>query len=258
MSPMPPLSLLLLLAAAASSVAAPACDISAPFDAKPDNKTDNTAAIQAALSDPSCAIVLIPVGGTFLARSLYVGNMSHRALLLPPGAELGIWPDPATYGSNSAFLNAPQPLQNFSLGGGGTIRGFGPVWWAHCARDPMYCFRPNTVAIENVASLLPILLSLIPRIGILTSAGPTFSWSKSGPLPTSANARVMAARQTQTAATSAASTSLYVTWLCITVTTVSPLQAKVRQGKRQVMSASQTSSAPAAPTAVWCTIRTAL
>lgn len=115
------------------------CDVSAPpFNAKNDNETDSTVAIQAALTNVNCTVVLIPSGGAFLAKSLYISSeMSNRVLNISKGAELGIWRDPMSYGSHNAFLNAPSPLSNFTLGGGGTIRGGGVLWWALCRKDPM-------------------------------------------------------------------------------------------------------------------------
>lgn len=130
------------------------CDVSAPpYSAKPDNHTDNTVSLQAALSDRRCTVVLVPPKGIFLARALSLEAMSHRTLKIEPNAVLGIYGNPATYGSTNAFLFAATTLLNVTLGGGGSIQGFGPAWWAYCKVLPEYCFRPKSVSLTDVDGL---------------------------------------------------------------------------------------------------------
>ncbi len=129
-------------AAAAANIPAPSpgdCSIVA-YGAHCDGKTDDSAYIQKALDDANCVIVTVPSPLECVSRALNLSLMSGRSLVIEPGAALVLWPDPQTWSLtkyNNMFLSANDGdgswtgplLSDFSLSGGGTIRGGGHAWW---------------------------------------------------------------------------------------------------------------------------------
>ena len=105
-----------------------------------DNRTEDTAALQAVLDDVTCSPVILPAPGAFLSRALNLSAMSGRSLLIADGAQLVVWRDPKTYSTthaNNMFLSANSgdgswagPLvTGLTIAGGGTIIGGGAAWW---------------------------------------------------------------------------------------------------------------------------------
>lgn len=168
---MPLLMLIVLAGAAAMGGGGPApasCDVSsAPYRAACDNKTEDTASLQAALDAPACTVVLVPRGCVALTRSLNLTRMSGRALRLE-GA-LRVWPDPATYGAPTGGYNNPilagslthawngPLLRDFTLSGGGAVFGGGERWW------PLgkTVNRPRTLWLPNASNVVIANLTLV-------------------------------------------------------------------------------------------------
>ncbi|MGH8024358.1 MAG: glycosyl hydrolase family 28 protein, partial [Limisphaerales bacterium] len=110
----------------------------APFDARGDNATINTGAIQAAINAAAGGgttngliggTVEIPASGAYLCGPLNYSNNVN--LQVDAGAILrmlpyGSWPGGIT--NPSSFLNASH-LTNIELSGSGAIDGQGAAWW---------------------------------------------------------------------------------------------------------------------------------
>jgi hypothetical protein len=60
--------------------------------------------VQKAISDPTCALVVLPAPGAYLSRPLDVGSCSNRVLVLQQGAQLVLWRDPDTYSPNKSLM----------------------------------------------------------------------------------------------------------------------------------------------------------
>jgi hypothetical protein len=116
----------------------PSCNV-LDWGAVGDNRTEDTAAVQAAVSN--CSTVIFPPGA-FLLRPIYIGGNNGLTIVVTAGAILVAWGDPdtwnATTGSVRPLLWAdeyqngkPAPLINFTLTGGGSIDGQGWRWWPY-------------------------------------------------------------------------------------------------------------------------------
>ena len=150
-------ALALLLAPVSS---APCSIASPPYSAACDNRTEDTAAIQRALDDLSCATVIVPASCAAYTRSLSLAAMSHRTLLIEGSLE--VWRDPATYGAPHGGYNNPvlagsssgiwtgPLLEGFTLTGGGTVRGGGAAWW----KLGQTVNRPRTIWVPNASNLV--------------------------------------------------------------------------------------------------------
>jgi polygalacturonase len=144
----------LFLCGAILGYAQPLCDVRLPpFSARGDNITDDTASLQAALSHPLCATVLLS-SGLFLSRALDLVNASNKALVIAPDALLVAWRARATWGSTSALLfqsSNASALANFSLSGGGGIFGSGRHWWPPANQSDKHTwFRPHSLLLPLV------------------------------------------------------------------------------------------------------------
>ena len=169
-TPLCSLLLLVLLLAPLRSAPQPLCNVlSAPFLAAGDNATDDTLALQRALSSPACGTVLLPAPGLFLSRSLDLVNASNKHLVIAPGAALVTWRQRATWGGRTALLymsSNASALQNFELSGGGAFLGGGANWWPPASQPNKHlAFRPHTL-------LLPLVRNFsMHDLGITDSPG---------------------------------------------------------------------------------------
>lgn len=135
--------------------AQPLCNVALPpFSAAGNNASDDTAALQAALSSPACATVLLPSPGLFLSRALDLVNASNKQLLIQPGAALVTWRERSTWGSRNALLymsSNATPLSNFEVAGGGGFSGGGRNWWPPASQPNKHAyFRPHTMLLPLV------------------------------------------------------------------------------------------------------------
>jgi len=121
------------------------------YGAVGDDKTDNTTALQKALSAAGTAgggTVTVPAG-TFLSGPLVVS--SGTRLDLAKGATLKMLPK-ASYPSATAFLTANN-AHDIALTGSGTIDGQGQDWWTAFASDSSLA-RPQEVIFSNSTRVL--------------------------------------------------------------------------------------------------------
>jgi rhamnogalacturonan hydrolase len=130
------------------------CDIT-DFGAIGNNATDSTVAIQTALSNATCTMVVVPPGW-FLSKSLSLANSSGKTLFIQPDAALVLWRNISEYGKGD-FLQSASLLQNFTLTGGGRIVGGGSTWWPYGKS----IFRPRIFGASDVAGLTVSNLSFI-------------------------------------------------------------------------------------------------
>lgn len=124
------------------------------FGAVGDNKTEDTAAVQAALDN--CTVVIFPSPGKFLLRPVHFRH-SNMHVVVEAGATVVAWPDVDTWNTSSAVRPlfsqdtiAIHQLSNFSLTGGGIIDGQGWRWWPFLKTRS----RPILLNIDLVAGLL--------------------------------------------------------------------------------------------------------
>ncbi|HEY7374981.1 MAG TPA: glycosyl hydrolase family 28 protein [Polyangia bacterium] len=115
-----------------------------------DNKTDNTAAIQATLDAAAAAgggTVTVP-SGTFLSGPIVIGSSTN--LVLSSGAVLKMLPR-ASYGSgDTPFITATtSSAHDIAITGSGTIEGQGQDWWDAFAADSSIS-RPQEVNLGHV------------------------------------------------------------------------------------------------------------
>jgi polygalacturonase len=119
------------------------------YGATGDNKTDNTNAIQAALTAAQNAgggTVVVP-SGTFLAGPIVIGSGTN--LQLASGATLKMLPY-GTYPSGApAFITSSGTTHDIALTGSGTIDGQGQAWWDGFAADSSVT-RPQEVNLGHV------------------------------------------------------------------------------------------------------------
>ncbi len=116
------------------------------YGAVGDNKTDNTTAIQAALTAAGNAgggTVVVP-SGTFLSGPIVLSSSTN--LDLASGAVLKMLPR-ASYPGTVVFITANN-AHDIALTGAGTIDGQGQDWWTAFAADSTVT-RPQEVSFSN-------------------------------------------------------------------------------------------------------------
>src|SRR5579871_4221814 len=113
-----------------------------------DDKTDDTKAIQAALTAAAAAgggTVVVPAG-TFLSGPIVIS--SGTRLELSAGATLKMLPY-GTYPNSTAFITCPASSHDIALTGSGTIDGQGQAWWNALTATPSLA-RPQEVSLQHV------------------------------------------------------------------------------------------------------------
>ena len=164
-----PLVYLVVCLATATSLALPAtpssshdsvCSV-ASYGAVCDNQTDDSAALQRVLDDPTCAVVQVASPRHCVSKALNISLMSGRTLQIDRGAALVVWRDVLTYNLSHktySFLSATHVgdndwegplLTDFTLNGGGAILGGGAMWWPYLKNIS----RPRTLLIPNGRNL---------------------------------------------------------------------------------------------------------
>jgi polygalacturonase len=111
-----------------------------------DGKTDNTTAIQAALTAAGAAgggTVVVP-SGTFLSGPIVLS--SGTRLELAAGAVLTMLPM-GSYPGTTAFITANN-AHDIAITGAGTIEGQGQAWWNALTATPTLA-RPQEVSLSN-------------------------------------------------------------------------------------------------------------
>ena len=133
------------------------------FGARGDNVTEDTAALQAALSACSPGTTVLPAPGRYLSRSLNLTGMADIEVVIEAGATLVAWPDVDTWNTTSTFsdllfVGAFHPAagsvtavqaSNITIHGGGTLDGQGWRWWPYLKSRP----RPRLISMEGVSGL---------------------------------------------------------------------------------------------------------
>jgi len=122
------------------------------YGAVGDNKTDNTTAIQAALTAAGNAgggIVTVP-SGTFLSGPIVLGNGTR--LEISSGAVLKMLPMASYPAAATAFITANK-AHDIALTGAGTIEGQGQDWWTAFATNSALA-RPQEVSLSNSSRVL--------------------------------------------------------------------------------------------------------
>jgi len=144
--------LVVVLSAAAVSIAtdplsrAASCDVVDDFGAVGDNRTEDTAAVQAALR--SCKKVVLRAGHTFLLRPIELLSHNHLEINGNVAAwrEIETWPNSTNkLCSETSYMTPPDqavlvpqkeallwgapPLLNVTISGQGTVDGQGWRWW---------------------------------------------------------------------------------------------------------------------------------
>lgn len=163
-------SLVAAPSAIASQVASPAhqgvCDAT-QYGAKPDGKTLDTRAIQAAIDACSAkggGIVRLD-GGAFLSGPVVL--KSHITLDIEPGSTLLGSPDHADYPVTDVFgarghlsLISASHAEDLTITGGGTIDGNGASWWAQARLEKDHgvvedvVFRPRLIVFDHCRHVL--------------------------------------------------------------------------------------------------------
>jgi polygalacturonase len=118
------------------------------YGAVGDDKTDDTKAIQAALTAAASAgggTVEVP-SGTFLAGPIVVS--SGTRLELAAGSTLKMLAY-GTYPNSTAFITCPANSHDIALTGWGTIDGQGQAWWNALTATPSLA-RPQEVSLQHV------------------------------------------------------------------------------------------------------------
>jgi polygalacturonase len=121
------------------------------YGALGDDKTDDTSALQAALSAAGSAgggTVVVPAG-TYLSGPIVLS--SGTRLELSAGAMLKMLPM-ASYGTVTAFITANN-AHDIALTGSGTIEGQGQDWWNALTATPDLK-RPQQVSFSNSTRVL--------------------------------------------------------------------------------------------------------
>jgi polygalacturonase len=147
----------------------PSCSV-LDFGAKGDNITEDTSAIQSAIT--ACSEVIFPSPYKFLTRPLRLDAHDNLILNIENGAMLIAWGDVHTYNLTSvvrpllwsdAYRNCtsrgecPTPLVNVTISGGGTLDGQGWRWWPFLKTRP----RPILIDLSHAQHLLISNISLI-------------------------------------------------------------------------------------------------
>jgi polygalacturonase len=119
------------------------------YGAKGDNATDNTTAIQAALTAAQSAgggTVNVP-SGTFLSGPIVIGSGTN--LQLASGATLKMLPMASYPTPGTAFITSSGSTHDIAITGSGTIDGQGQDWWTAFASDSSTT-RPQEVSLGKV------------------------------------------------------------------------------------------------------------
>ncbi|HVU93287.1 MAG TPA: glycosyl hydrolase family 28 protein, partial [Jatrophihabitans sp.] len=119
------------------------------YGAMGDGKTDNTKAIQAALTaavNAGGGTVVVP-SGTFLSGPLVIGNSTN--LQLASGAVLRMLPMGTYPSPPPVFISTSGTSHDIAITGSGTIDGQGQAWWDAFAADSSTT-RPQEVSLGKV------------------------------------------------------------------------------------------------------------
>jgi polygalacturonase len=119
------------------------------YGAVGDGKTDETKAIQAALSAAQSAgggTVVVPAG-TFLSGPIVIGSGTN--LELASGATLKMLPRASYPAAAPAFITSSGSTHDVAITGAGTIDGQGQDWWDAFAADSSIT-RPQEVNLGHV------------------------------------------------------------------------------------------------------------
>jgi polygalacturonase len=122
------------------------------YGATGDNKTDNTKAIQAALTAAQSAgggTVVVP-SGTFLSGPIVIGSGTN--LELASGATLKMLPMASYPSPPPAFITSSGSTHDIAITGAGTIDGQGQAWWDAFAADSSVT-RPQEVNLGHVTRI---------------------------------------------------------------------------------------------------------
>ena len=108
--------------------------------ARCDNRTDDTAALQAAIDGCGAGgVVELPPGKTCLSQTLKLRNGTR--LGIPAGSSLKGYPHPLAWNNASLWLIEMFGVRDVVLFGGGTIDGSGGAWWAAPGGGRPHLFR---------------------------------------------------------------------------------------------------------------------
>jgi polygalacturonase len=119
------------------------------YGAVGDGKTDNTTAIQAALTAAGAAgggTVTVP-SGTFVSGPIVIS--SGTRLELSSGAVLQMLPMASYPSATTAFITSSGTSHDIAITGAGTIDGQGQAWWDAFANDSSIS-RPQEVSLGHV------------------------------------------------------------------------------------------------------------
>jgi polygalacturonase len=119
------------------------------YGAVGDGRTDNTTALQAALTAAGAAgggTVTVPAG-TFLSGPIVIGSSTR--LELSAGAVLKMLPMASYPAGGTAFITSTGTTHDIAITGAGTIDGQGQDWWDAFALDSTI-LRPQEVNLGHV------------------------------------------------------------------------------------------------------------
>ena len=125
------------------------CDVTAsPYGARGDGRHNDTAAVQRALDDDSCGLVILPAPGRYLVAAQLTISRSHSGLHVPAGATVLVSNDRKRWPGAGNVVSA-DGVNDIAITGGGTFDGQGLEWWRN--RDD---FRPHMVQFNHVTNAL--------------------------------------------------------------------------------------------------------